>query len=228
MQSVYPTSSPGITSTYTVKHPSGVSGAFRFSGRLRGQSYLGSYCISDPLSGTVSESSNPYFYVNALVQRELSGPGMANALWTYTYEVAYASVTRNCPGTSCQSSTYTDVNDPTGDLTRYIHSSRYGAIQGKLLRSEVYNPSAQLQRAEEVTYNYAESDMPFPATFGNSLYVSDPAFASENLVVVRKKVITQQGRSFTWDVPSGCAGGLTGYCFDLYGRPTKTIKSSAP
>lgn len=228
MQDVAQASHTGITSTYVVKHPSGVTGTFRYSGRLRAQSYTGSMCVDDLLSGTVSESANPYFFVTALVQRELSGPGMANALWNYSYEVAHPSVLRNCPGTSCQSTTYTDVTDPGGDRTRYIHSTRYGAVQGKLLRSEIFNASSQLQRAEDLTYNYAESDMPYPSTFGGSLNMADPAFGSENLVVVRKKIISQQGRTFTWEVPSGCAGGLTGYCFDAYGRVTKTIKSSAP
>ena len=28
------------------------------------------------------------------------------------------------------------------------------------------------------------------------------------------QVIAQQGRTFTWEVPTGCPGGLTGFCFD--------------
>ena len=84
------------------------------------------------------------------------------------------------------------------------------------------------QRAEDLAYNYADSDLPYPSTFGNALYIADPAYATENLVVLRKKVIAQQGRTFTWEVPTGCPGGLTGFCFDAYGRPTKLIKSSAP
>lgn len=223
-----PTSQTGITSTYVVRHPSGATGTFRYSGRLRAQSYMGTACVADPWSGTSAESGNPYFFVGALVEREISGPGIANALWTYNYEVAHASALRNCPGTSCQSTTYTDVTDPGGDRTRYIHSTRYGAIQGKLLRVEAYNAASQLQRAEDKTYNYAESDLPYPATFGNLLYFANPGYAMENLVVLRKSVISQQGRTFTWEVPSGCPSGLTGYCFDPYGRPTKTIKSSAP
>lgn len=218
----------GITGTYIVKHPSGLTGTFGFSGRLRAQTYTGSICVADPWSGTSSESTNPYFFVSALVQRELSGPGMPNALWTYTYEVAHPSVLRNCPGTSCQSTTYTDVVEPSGDRTRYIHSARYGAIQGKLLRAEVYNASSVLQKSEDKIYNYAESDMPYPSTFGNSLYFANPPYATENLVLLRKSVITQQGRTFNWEVPSGCSGGLGGYCFDAYGKPTKIIKSSSP
>lgn len=223
-----PASSTGITSTYVVRHPSGVTGTFRYSGRLRAQSHVGSTCVSDPWGGAPYEANNPYFSVNALVERELSGSGMSNALWTYSYEVAHPSILAYCPGTTCQGTTYTDVTDPSGERTRYIHITRWGPNQGKLLRSEVYNAASQLQRADDKTYNYADSDLPYPSTFGNSLNFTTNPYASENLVVLRKSVITQQGRTFTWEVPSGCAGGLTGYCFDAYGRPKTVTKSSSP
>lgn len=221
-------SESGITSSYTIKNPSGASGVFRFSGRLRAQSHMGTLCIADPWSGLNGESANPYYYVNALVQREISGPGIAPATWSYVYEPPYPSALRNCPGTTCQSTSYTDVYHPDGLRTRHVHSTRYGPIQGKHLRSEYYNTTSSLIRREDSYYNYAESDLPYPSTFGNSLYQADPAYGSENLVLVRKSVITQSGVIFSKEVPSGCAGGLNGYCFDGYGRPTKIIRSSSP
>ena len=222
-----PGSSSGITSTYTAKNPSGLLGTFRFSYRLRAQSYMGSGCESDPWSQTYYETANPFFLVSSLVERELSGPGMSNALWTYTYEVAHASAQRDCPNNSCQSTTYTDVVEPGGGRTRYIHTTRYGALQGKLLRTEIYN-GAQMLRSEDRSYNYAESDMPYPSTFGDLLYVATPSFALDHLVLMRKAVVAQQARSFVWEIPAGCPNGLTGYCFDAFGRPTTIEKSGAP
>lgn len=222
-----PGSSAGITQTYTVKHPAGVTGSFRFSTRLRAQSYAATLCEIDPFSQSPYETSNPYFAVNSLVERELSGPGTPNRLWTYTYEPEHASRYMDCQSVSCPSTTYTDVVEPGGARTRYIHSTRYGALQGKLLRVERHSGTTLL-RSEDKSYNYAESDMPYSSSFGYALYFSDPPFGTENLVVQRKNVISQEGRTFTWEVPSGCAGGLTGYCFDAYGRPTKVTKSSSP
>lgn len=221
-------SAPGITSTYTVTNPAGVTGTFRYSTRLRAQSYLPTYCTSPWGGGDPYESGNPYFLVSSLVERQLSGPGLATSLWTYTYEVAHASADRDCAGNICQSTTYTDVVDPSGDKTRYIHSTRYGALQGKLLRTETYEGASTLRRAEDKTYNYAESDRPYPGAYGGAMTAADPPYAVENLVLLRKNVTSQQGRTFTWEVPSGCVGGLTGYCFDAYGRPTKVTKSSSP
>ena len=221
-------SASGITSTFTITNPAGVIGTFRYSTRLRGQSYLPTWCTVNLGSDTGYESGNPYFLVSALVERQLSGPGLATALWSYSYEVEHASADRNCTGNTCQSTTYTDVTDPNGHRTRYIHSTRYGALQGKLLRTETYDGASTLKRAEDKSYNYAESDRPYPAAFGSGMTAADPPYAVENLVLLRKNAMTQDGRTFTWEVPSGCSGGLTGYCFDAYGRPTKVVKSSTP
>ena len=230
--SVYPGSASGVSSTFTITHPAGVVGTFRYSTRLRAQSYLPMYCTTTwPWGGegsTPYESANPYFLVSSLVERQVSGPGLATALWTYDYEVAHASADRDCAGNTCQSTTYTDVVEPDNTRTRYIHSTRYGALQGKLLRVETYQGGSTLKRIESKTYNYAEADRPYPGAYGSGMTASDPPYAAENLVLLRKNVVTQDGRNFTWEVPTGCSGGLTGFCFDAFGKPTKTVKSSGP
>lgn len=216
------------TFSYAVTHPAGATAAFSFSTRLRGQSYYPSYCDSSSDGSTTYETGNPYTMVNALVQRTVSGPGIASGTWTYTYEPNHASVQRLCPGTSCSSTTYTDVTDPEGDRTRYIHSTRYGALQGKLLRVENYQGSSTQKQSTDSLYNYVDSDYPYTAIFGYSMGAADPPYSTENLVVTRKTTTVRDGRTFVWEVPAGCPGGLTGYCFDAYGRPTKVIKSSSP
>jgi len=215
----------GVTSTAVITNPAGVTGTFRFSTRLMAQSYMPSWCVMD--FGTMHETANPYFRVSALVQRQISGPGLATAVWNYAYEPAQPSMERECGGNTCQSTIYTDVTDPAGNRTRYIHSTRYGILQGKLLRTEVYANGTALVRAEELLYNYAESNRPYPGLLGSG-GSDDPPYASQNIVVLRKTTTTQQGRTFIWEVPAGCAGGLTGYCLDSFGRPTKVVKSSAP
>lgn len=222
-----PNSSSGIDATYTVKHPAGATGVFRLSTRLRAQSYAATMCTYDPFSQTNYESSNPFFAVSALVEREISGPGLATRLWTYAYEPEHASRAIDCGTNGCQSTTYTDVTDPTGHRTRYTHSTRYGALQGKLLRVERFD-GATLVKKEVKSYNYEESDKPATAPFGSAMSMADPQYNVENLVVPRKNVIIQDGRTFTWEVPSGCPGGLTGFCLDAYGRPTKVTKASSP
>lgn len=215
---------PGITKTYTITAPSGLTGVFRFTDRLLAQSYMPSTCITS--RGAAHETANPYLLAQALVQRQLSGPGLASATWNYVYAPAHASLERDCGDGSCPSTTYTDVTDPAGQRTRYIHSTRYGALQGKLLRTEFYEAEGTVPvRTEDRLYNYAESDKPYPGMLGTS--ADDPPFASENIIVLRKQVTVQQGRTFIWEVPAGCAGGLTGYCLDRFGRPLRVLKSSA-
>lgn len=213
--------------TYAIKHPAGATATFGFSNRVRGQSYYPSFCTSIA-GGDAFETGNPYFSVGALVQRSITGPGLPARTWSYVYEPQHASVDRNCPNNSCASTTYTDVTDPEGNRTRYLHSTRFGALQGKLLRVERYQGSSTQKQTEDHLYNYTESDHPYPGTYGNSMGAADSAYATENLVLRRKTTTGRDGRNFVWEVPGGCAGGLTGYCFDAFGRPTKTVKSSSP
>ena len=163
----------------------------------------------------------------ALVQREVSGPGVAPRVWNYTYEPAKPSVERNCVAAPCQSTSYTDVTAPDGTRTRYIHSTRFAALQGKLLRSEVYSGST-LESATDWYYNFTESDRPYPGAFGGAMGASNAPYTTENLVLVRKTDKSQDGRHFVWEVPHACSSGLNGYCFDAFGRPTRVIRSSAP
>lgn len=214
----------GITSTYTMKNPAGAVATFQYSTRLRAQSFMPTWCEG---LGEGYETQNPYFLVSSLVQRQLAGPGMATATWSYAYEPAHASADRDCGNGGCQGTTYTDVTGPDGHRIRYVHSTRYAVLQGKLLRTELYENGQTLKRVEDISYNYAEGDRPYTGTVGSALFFTSPPFASENIVVTRKNVITQQGRRFTWEVPGGCAG-VNGYCFDWFGRPTKVVKSSSP
>lgn len=217
---------PGITSTYTVRHPAGAIGVFRYSTRLRGQSYMPSWCVIIGMTGY--DTQNPYFLVSALAQREASGPGQATGIWNYAYESHHASFDRDCAGNTCQSTTYTDLQEPDGTRTRYIHSTRHGALQGKLLRTEVYENGTTLKRTEDRSYNFAESDRPYPGLIGNSISATSPQYASENLVVLRKTTLTQQGRKFNWEIPGDCPEGLGGFCIDAFGRPTRVTRSSTP
>ena len=49
--------------------------------------------------------------------------------------------------------------------------------------------------------------------------------ASEKFAPVYLQTTTQQGRLFSWQVPTGCG---TGYCFDALARPKTVVKSSTP
>lgn len=213
--------------TFTITHPAGATATFGFSYRVRGQSYYPSFCSSIG-GGDVFESGNPYFTVSALVQRTVTGPGLPARTWNYVYEPQHASMDRDCSGNSCASTTYTDVTDPDGNRTRYVHSTRYGALQGKLLHVERYQGNSTQRQVEDHLYNYAEGDRPYPSAFGSAMGAADPPYATENLVLKRKTTTNRDARTFVREVPAGCSGGLTGYCFDAYGRPTKAVKSSSP
>lgn len=223
----YPSSSPGIDSIYSMTAPSGVTGIFRYSARLRAQSYVPSYCSQFDPNGNTGDTNAIFFMASALIQREIYGPGMLSSIWNYSYEAAKPSVERNCVSTPCQSTIYTDVTSPDGNRKRYFHSTRYGALQGKLVREEVYSGS-NLKRSSDHLYNFTEADRPFPGAYGDAMLVASPSFSVENLVVLRRTSTNIDSRNFTWEVPGTCSAGLNGFCFDQFGRPTTVIKASSP
>lgn len=215
----------GMDSTFVVSSPTGATGAFHFTTMLKGRSYYPSWCSL--VSGQYVEGANSVFLAFSLVQRSISGPGVAPRIWNYSYEPAKPSVARYCTSNECQSTTYTEVTAPDGTRTRYTHSTRFGALQGRLLHSEVYSGST-LASASTMYYNFAESDQPYPGDFGAALGTSDAPYSLENLVLIRKTVNNIDGRNFVWEVPNNCNAGLNGYCFDAFGRPTRVVKGSTP
>ncbi|HET9025339.1 MAG TPA: hypothetical protein VFN64_12250 [Burkholderiaceae bacterium] len=211
----------------TITAPSGLVGTFLMQMRWHGRSYTGSYCDTDT-SGS-REMVPPMFSNLSLYERTLNGPGVPLAKWRYLYAPAAASTIYDAcalAGT-CPDTTWVDVVEPDGSKTRYTSSTRYDAVEGKPVKTETFSPTNQLLRTETTTYQLP-AGTPYVARLGSSLLgyrVNETK--SENLAPVRKRVVTQQQRSFTWEVAADCGTGAT-LCFDAWGRPTKVTKTSAP
>jgi hypothetical protein len=210
----------------TITAPSGLVGTFLMQLRSHGRSYSGSYCVE---YGEYYELVPPMFRNLSLYERTVSGPGVPTATWRYLYSPAQASTLSDAcaANSSCPDSAWVDVVEPDGAKTRYIHSTRYNALEGKLLKTETFSPTNELLRTEATTY-VLPSEAPYVALIGRSMfgYMVNEA-KSENLTPVRERVITQQGRTFSWKVDSTCGTG-TALCFDAFARPTKVTKSSSP
>jgi hypothetical protein len=213
-------SSGAIDGTATMKHPSGLLGTFRYSKRLHAQSYVLSWCDQGV------ETSNPYYMTYALVEKELSGPGVSPRVWRYAYEPPRASVDRDCPSNSCQGTAYTDVTSPDYVVTRYTHSTRMDALEGKLMRVDTGIVNGAPARTEVFEYTLAAGARPYPSPIGQGSHGANP-YATGNNVPLRKKETTQEGMRFLWEVPSSCGAGAE-LCFDAFGRPLKIVRSNAP
>lgn len=220
----------------TIVSPAGATLTLTVDRKRFARSYVPKACWGgDPAQPEMGYAKYPReWYAFAVVSRSVSGPGIATATWSYVYAPPVSSWLQDCPTpTSCASTVWTDVTSPDGGRRRSIFSSKYDETENKLLREEDYAPSGQLLRAKDYAYatvsmaNWTNNPYPWPVSVGNDQQTRQNPQTSGQWAPVRRAVITQQGRSFGWEVPFTCGGSGVAPCFDAYARPAKVVKSSA-
>ena len=119
-----------------------------------------------------------------------------------------------------------DVTETSGVRTRYTHSTRDGVMEGKLVRTDVYETTGALLRTDTTQYPTLAS-LPFQSHLGFALgrIRSNTAKMEHRYPTVSRWTI-QQGRSFQWAVPMTCGASSNAWCFDAFGRVTRTVKTS--
>lgn len=208
-------STVGPQSTQSITTPSGLTGTFTISGTYHGRSYVPSFCAQQ--GGTGSETDFPIFGTGSVISKTLSGPGIPNQVWTYTYAPVTASTTQDaCAQTNtCPDTTWIDISDPDGNRTRHTVVTRVGALEGKTTKVETFGGSSTLQRAQ--TFAYAPyNGGPYPVRFGYALDSQDIDERVGSWSPVSSLAIAQQGVTFS-SVVNG---------FDTFARPLVTTKSS--
>lgn len=216
----------GSTSSVgTIKTPSNLLGTFTVRPTFFGRSYVPSLCVPDgSWTSGYHEQIPPLFTSGALYSKSISGPGVPISTWTYSYAPATGSTTEDsCAASSnCAETRWVDVTEPGGSRTRHTFSTRWGATEGKLLQTDTYQ-GPTLLRSTEMEY-LAASQGAYPSYLGGSFaHWTTNSGPTERWAPMLTREITQQGQAFTWQVATGCTYG---YCFDLFARPTKVIKSS--
>lgn len=217
------------SSVGSVKTPSNLTGTFDVRTTFFGRSYVPSNCMQDsPFDPNMYEQIPPMFNIGALYSKAISGPGIATQTWTYNYSPAVGSATHDaCASSStCQTTSWVDVVEPDNSKARYTFSTRWGSTEGKQLKVETF-AGGQSQPMKTVTSQYlAATQGAYVAQVGGSMAQwQTNAAPTETWTPLFKQDIAQQGRTFTWQVATGCTYG---YCFDSYARPTKVVKSSSP
>jgi len=220
----------GSGGTGTLTHPSGAVGTFVLDWVRHGRSYVPNSCVMGS-GGRVLYAIIPQtFDVLSLVSKQISGPGIPTATWSYSYSAAVGSWAENCPtSTSCARTKTVTITGPD-DWQRMTFGTKLFEDEGKLLKTERGGSASNILRVDETTYQTTVAGQIYPALLGQSPNGRGDGM-SQYLMPERKRITRQQGRTFTWDVPAACApNGATGtqWCFDRFGRPTKVVKSSAP
>jgi len=210
--------------TGTVQAPTGALATFTMQPIRLGRSWVGQSCVyygSEPLYDI--EPVN--FYTLAMLTKKITGPGLPTTglSWTYVHGPENAC-SSDCTASS-PISRMVSVTNPDGEVTRYTFGNMLMTNEGQLLKVESGWNGTTALRTVDTTYA-AWNAAPYSNFYGGSPRGRGDYVTSNYPFPKRKEVTTQQGRTFTWEVATGCSG--VPYCFDTFARPTKVVKSSSP
>ncbi len=207
------TTSDPASGTGTMTHPSGAQGSFAVAATLHGRSYVPSQCVN-------GYSYYPaWFATPSLASKTITGPGISAMSWSYVF--AENSCYLPCASGAPASKTLT-VTGP-GGVTRYTFGNMFRNNEGQLLKVEDGLSGGTALRTTDNTYAPADAG-PWPYPIGSSIQPRGAGIMNQWYQPLATRTITQQGRTFTWQVPSNCSGML---CFDTFARPTKVTRASS-
>jgi YD repeat-containing protein len=205
----------------SITHPSGLTGTFTLGIRKRGRSNTPKSCqtylpnITPDQGGYALIPSS--WYIQVMLSKKFSGPGMTDQLWTYSYSPPNDSWSTSCTTPACPTTVYTDEAAPDGHVTRSTFSNKWGITESQLISTQTYagapGSSVLLQSA---SYTYGDSSgTPYAPRFGYSLqsYVNQDQV--NYFTPQTSQVVTQDGADVYTNIVEN---------FDVFAHPVKVIK----
>lgn len=194
-----------IPETYvgSIKHPAGATGTFTvYPQRFvkDGINYATNCATNNP---NTTNDDEPYFpmawdsYV--IGSKSIGGPGLAPATWSYSYDAGRS----------------TEVRGP-GEFVRYTYGNLFRNNEAKLYRVERGGSAAQILEVQDLSYELAQSGLPFPAALGQSGHPKTPDWSETYLRPEKQSVYLRQGTTFSRVVGS----------FDSFARPLVVSRAS--
>ena len=196
-----PTSVVETTLVGSLLHPSGATQSFTMNPIRHARANTPVTCqVGYPHTNT----THNYFYTNSLTSKTISGPGITDMTWTYSYTSSLSGV---------DGKRILQV-DPAGVQTRFSFGNRFGIDEGKAIRVDHgWDGTAAIRT---VTTRYRQTAGPYPVEFGvTDRYMGDAGTNIKNMPVDQRQT-TQQGVSFVWAADA----------FDGLMRPTQVSRSS--
>jgi RHS repeat-associated protein len=205
----------------TVTHPSGAVGTFTSSFLPHGRTNVTRACTNDPNLGANWTTGNmwPKTTMNqALTSKQISGPGMPTMTWLYGGD-ENSPYGEWAPCNNCLDRKTVTVTEPSGAKTRHTFGIKWHVNEGQLLKvEEGWNGSTALKTTE---YSYRDAvGQAYLDAWGDSTYFMSDYLSSRNRPQ-DKRVTSQQGASFYWEVETGISG------FNDYAQPKRVTKHSS-
>lgn len=213
----------------TMTHPSGATGTFRVGVRKHGRSNVPLTCrnvtttSTDAYPGASNDPNDDVSLfgfesdVYALLEKNLTGPGLAGQKWTYTYDFnpsfrltpgatlkypVCTPFTFDCYRPRCLSDDCAGVNVatmhlPDGSWRRYTFGNSFQYNEGKLLKVEHGEADGTVLRSETKSYDLSGQDKAYPAVLGTNMRPGDEVFATAHTRPLLSATTVQDGVSFT-------------------------------
>ncbi|MFY2763387.1 RHS repeat-associated core domain-containing protein [Arenimonas sp. MALMAid1274] len=228
----------------TITHPAGAVGTFTVGIQEHGRSSVPLNC------GNFSSQNDPNDDINlvpisyhawSLASKQVSGPGLDTATWTYAYESLksvhmYPGVTNlnpvcgpsgsplyypcfdpPCLSDACAGSATTTVLGPENERTRYTYGNTYRYDEGKLKKVETGTVASPTMRVVQNTYDLSMvEDKVYPKRYGMGRQVSYGSFTEEYHRPLLSTKTTVQGVDFVRTLNT----------FDDLARPLVETKAS--
>lgn len=197
-------------------HPSGAQGSFTFRSLIHGSDDTPGTCS---MQGTFYGNHMNYWYgtwgvpnaylAKSLVSKKISGPGLSELAWSYTYFPSW-SFAKDC-SQGCYSRT--QILNPDATLVEYVFGNSYSEDYGFQYSEKIIKAGSVYRFVSQ----YQSASGPYPESYGDI-----PGPSMENPLSTKIKPVSlvetrQQGRIFRMQVNS----------FDSFGRAVTITRSSS-
>lgn len=204
--------------TYTVTHPSGAKADMTFTESKRGRSLIQPKCVwNSLLLRDNNKSVAKHFYVVAMTQKRVYGPGIPDRVWQFSSgsSGSWHDCTGNCPTTST-----TTITEPGVRVTKLVYGTHHAVTEGFLLKRTIASPDGTILLDQDYSYDFPSisPSPPYARQPGNSSYYVGYNPLLEKVIPLRSVSTNVHGTTFNWSVLQ----------FDHRARPLSVLKSSSP
>lgn len=209
--------------TFNVKNPAGATANFYIDEVYQGRSNVPKRCFISGYTSFVpgqvisksDVSSRLGWWGMGVVGKRVTGPGLPDALWRYSYQ----SVVGFAPAIGA---TYSKTLDPDGVLVERTYGNQAGKDESLVL-SVVVKKNGEVISQERNSYLAAGSVDGFPKLAG---FHPNAEYEYPGEIYIRPMIAHQTevgGQLYEWKcIASGSS------CLDQFGRPVKTSSESRP
>ncbi len=181
---------------FTINHPSGAIGEFKFRKLLHGTNNTGGHCMprQEQFWGRLDGSPMAYT-VGSLYSKTITGPGVPASSWSYFYKPTW-SWAEDCkiPG-ACVVPSETRVVNPDGSANLYKFNNNYASNVGELIEQSLQDTAGRVVQTTLNAYVPNADGQPFPVVNGELPKIAGSTGYLKNRPLKTRQII-QDGVTF--------------------------------